>query len=71
MRAGSPIESAVLLRVTYDPERLVLEVQIAGEPPCRHAGVPELVYWRMRKAPAPAAFYVREIRSRYWATRDD
>lgn len=70
MRVGRPIESAVLLRVAYDPERLVLEIHVAGESPCRHVEVPELVYWRMRKAPSPAAFYVREIRSRYWATRD-
>jgi hypothetical protein len=70
MRAGRPHPSAVLLRVAYDAERLELEVHVAGEPPCRHVDVPELVYWRMRKSPSPAAYYVREIRSRYWATRD-
>jgi hypothetical protein len=66
-----PVDSSVLLSVGYDPERQILEVELATRRVYRYYPVPELVHRRLLQAPSVGQYFNAEIRDHYECVRVD
>jgi hypothetical protein len=60
-----PLGSSVLAAAGYDPDHQVLELAFANGRVYRYTQVPELVYWRLLRAPSAGIYFNTEIRDQY------